>query len=112
MGTRYLIHWGEALQVLLDLIHHLMGLSIFVDSMVLGRAFVTQAKGILGGPADVGKFIFRTLVGIVYRTIRLLLFDGDLRPTAALCVPPMAQSRSGLDRLFFAGIFFDRRDPR
>jgi len=44
MRTRDLSLGGEAFQVLPGRVHHLVGFGIFVDLMVVGQAFVTQAK--------------------------------------------------------------------
>ncbi len=52
----------------------------------------------MGGPADHREIIFCVL-GLIYRTLRLFLFDSGLGPTAALGFSPMAQSRSGFDGL-------------
>jgi len=89
MRTRDPSFGGEAFQVLPNLVHHLVGSGIFVDSVVVGQAFVSQAKRTLGGPAD-HREIFRTFVRVVHRTLRVLLLDSGLGPTAALGFPPIA----------------------
>ena len=81
-GTR-----ASAFQVLPNLVHHLLGSGIFVDSVVVGQAFVSQAKRTLGGPAD-HREIFRTFVRVVHRTLRVLLLDSGLGPTVGF--PPIA----------------------
>lgn len=110
MWTRQRIFWGKPLQVLVSLIHHLVRFGIFVDPMVVGQTVVTHTERALGGPADHRELVFRSLVGVVHRAIRPLLFDGGFGPTAALGFPPIAQSRSGLDRLDSSPELFSIRE--
>lgn len=72
MCTRDRILGGETCQVLSNLVHNLERFGIDIDSMVVWRAFVPQAKQALGGPADYGE-IFRTFLEVVHRPVRDLL---------------------------------------
>lgn len=84
--------------MLLNLIHHLVGFDILVDSMVIGQAFVTQGKETVNELTDYRK-TFRICVEVVRCPVRVLLFDDDLELIGTLRFSSIAQRRSSLDHL-------------
>ena len=78
MRTWDFIIWCESLQVLLNLIQHLVYFTILKSSLLVKLAVVAQAKDALLWLALCGKWIHDILFHIICRRFRFFLFDASL----------------------------------
>lgn len=97
MQTQNLIICCELLQVLSNLIHHLVWSTILKNSLFVSLAFIAQAKDALLWLALHRKWIHDVLFPVTWRHFRFFLFDALFWPASTLGFLPTTQGRQGFN---------------